>query len=59
MTTKITDDEIKDLRERHEDDPDDIVARLLAAAETAPLSEAPLLLEAAQTIDNMRNGYGG
>jgi hypothetical protein len=39
--------------------PDDIVTRLCVAARTAPVSEAPLLNEAAQTIWNLRHGYGG
>ncbi len=47
------------LRESQREYPDDIVSRLLREADTAPNSEAPLLLEAATTIDNLRNGRGG
>lgn len=59
--------DIDHLREQHADYPDDIVSRLLNEAElmghdTTPggtIATKALHQEAAQTIDNLRNGRGG
>lgn len=53
--------------DEHDSDPNDIVARLLAKQATLDLTyhdpfikdTAALLREAAKTIWNLRNGYGG
>lgn len=53
--------------DEHDDDPDDIIARLRAKQATLDLTyqdpfikdTARLLGEAAKTIYNLRNGYGG
>ena len=52
---------IKRLREEQAEYPSDIVTRLLNAADQYNDGERakPLLLEAAITIDNLRNGRGG
>jgi len=54
-----TDERLDALRESQREYPEDIVSRLLREADTAPNSEAPLLVDAATTIDNLRNGRGG
>ena len=48
-----------ELREKYKDDPEDIVTMLLDGAKDADLAPASLLLEAAKTIDDLRNGRGG
>lgn len=50
---------LDELKEEHLEYPEDIVSRLLKAADTASTPEQELLREAAQTIHNLRNGMGG
>lgn len=57
--TGAADERLATLRESQREYPEDIVSRLLREADTAPNSEAPLLIDAATTIDNLRNGRGG
>ena len=57
MGKRITDTER--LREEYEGYPEDIVSRLLDGAKDADLAPAALLIEAAKTIDDLRNGRGG
>lgn len=57
MGKRITD--IERLREEYEGYPDDIVSRLLDGAKDADRAPAALLIEAAKTIDDLRNGRGG
>ena len=47
------------LREEYQEYPDDIVSRLLDGAKDADIALAALLIEAAKTIDDLRNGRGG
>lgn len=47
------------LRKEYEEYPDDIVSRLLDEVKDADTSPAMLLIEAAKTIDDLRNGRGG
>ena len=50
---------ITKLREEYKEYPDDIVSRLLDGAKDADMAPAALLVEAAKTIDDLRNGRGG
>jgi hypothetical protein len=52
-------DTVAHLREEYHEYPDDIVSRLLDGAEDAGRTASALMIEAAKTIDDIRNGRGG
>ncbi len=52
-------DKIAHLREEYQEYPEDIVSRLLDTAEGVGRTAQALMIEAAKTIDDIRNGRGG